>query len=92
MSNTTIYIVHHDVQGLTTEQQTAAQQAAQASSERYAAQGKAVRFVCTVYVPDKAQAMSLFVTDDVAIVRDLHEAAGLSFTRIVEGAALAPGL
>jgi hypothetical protein len=76
--------------GITLEQLAAAQQAAIATSQRFTADGRPVRYIRSTWVPSESHVMSLFEADNPQVVRDVNEAAGFPFTRIVEAMDLTP--
>jgi len=86
----TIYITECHLPGVTVDQFTATQQAALASSERYTAVGKVVRYLRSICIPGDGQILCVFEANNPTHVRDVNEAAGLPFTRIVEALELIP--
>ena len=86
----TIYIADRDLPGVTLEQLAAAQKAAIATSQRFTAEGKPVRYVRTAWVPSESHVMCMFEAQDPQAVRDVNEAAGIPFTRILEAMDLTP--
>ena len=64
--------------------------AAIASSQKSTTAGNPVRYVRSTFVPGEARCMCLFEAGSAAAVRDVNEAAGLPFTRIVEALDLTP--
>ena len=85
-----ISMVDRDLPGITMEQLAAAQQAAIATTEQFAAEGKDVRYLRSVYVPSEAHCMCLFEAPDSATVRAVNETAQIPFTRITEAMDLTP--
>ena len=85
-----IYMVERELPGITNEQLAGAQQAAIASSQKATTSGNPVRYVRSTFVPGEARCMCLFEASSAAAVRDVNEAAGLPFTRIVEAMDLTP--
>lgn len=86
----TIYITERHLPGVTLHQFRTTQQAALASSERYTAAGKVVHYLRSICIPGDDQILCLFEANDPTHVRDVNEAAGLPFTRIVEALELIP--
>ena len=84
------YIVDRDLPGVTLEQLAAAQQAAIETSERFTEEGKPVRYIRTAWVPSESHVMCMFQSENGQLVRDVNEAAGIPFTRIVEAMDLTP--
>jgi len=85
-----IYMVERELPGITNEGLAGAQQAAIASSQKSTTAGNPVRYVRSTFVPGEARCMCLFEASSAAAVRDVNEAAGLPFTRIVEALDLTP--
>ena len=85
-----IYMVERELPGITNEGLAGAQQAAIASSQKSTTAGNPVRYVRSTFVPGEARCMCLFEASSAAAVRDVNEAAGLPFTRIVEAMDLTP--
>lgn len=79
-----IYITERNLPGTTTEQIEAIQKADKEMSKRFSAEGKRVRYLRSSWVPSEAHMHCLFEAPSAQLVRDLNEAAGLSFTRIIE--------
>lgn len=85
-----VYMVDRDLPGITPEQLAKAQQAAIAASERSTAAGKEVRYLRNTFVPDESRCMCLFEAPNRQFVKEVNEAAGIPFTRIVEALDLTP--
>jgi hypothetical protein len=85
-----IYIADRDLPGVTLEQLAAAQKAAIETSQRFTEEGKPVRYVRTAWVPSESHVMCMFEAEDAQAVRDVNEAAGIPFTRILEAMDLTP--
>ena len=85
-----VYMVERDLPGITLEQLGGAQKAAIDTSQRFTAEGKAVRYIRSTYVPGEAKAMCLFEAPNAQRVKDVNEAAQIPFTRIVEALDLTP--
>jgi hypothetical protein len=85
-----IYMVERELPGITNEGLAGAQQAAIASSQKSTTAGNPVRYVRSTFVPGEARCMCLFEASTADAVRDVNEAAGLPFTRIVEAMDLTP--
>ena len=85
-----IYMVERELPGITNEGLAGAQQAAIASSQKSTTAGNPVRYVRSTFVPGEARCMCLFEASSAAAVRDVNEAAGLPFSRIVEALDLTP--
>jgi hypothetical protein len=85
-----IYLVDRVLPGVTLEQLAAAQKAAIETSQRFTEEGKPVRYVRTAWVPSEAHVMCMFEAETGQSVRDVNEAAGIPFTRILEAMDLTP--
>jgi len=85
-----LYMVERELPGITNEGLAGAQQAAIASSQKSTTAGNPVRYVRSTFVPGEARCMCLFEASTADAVRDVNEAAGLPFTRIVEAMDLTP--
>lgn len=85
-----VYMVERDLPGITLEQLAGAQKAAIQTSAEFSAQGKAVRYIRSTYVPGEARVMCLFEAPDAQRVKEVNEAAQIPFTRIVEALDLTP--
>ena len=84
------YLVDRDLPGITIEQLAAAQKAAIETSQRFTQEGMAVRYIRTAWVPSESHVMCMFEAETGQSVRDVNEAAGIPFTRIVEAMDLTP--
>ena len=85
-----VYIADRDLPGVTLEQLAAAQKAAIETSQRFTEEGNPVRYIRTAWVPSESHVMCMFEARDAQLVRDVNEAAGISFTRILEALDLTP--
>lgn len=85
-----IYMADRHLPGTTLEWLLAAQNAAIMTSRRFTHAGRPVRFIRTSWVPSEGHVMCLFEADNPQSVRDVNEAAGFPFTRIVEAIDLTP--
>lgn len=85
-----IYMVERELPGITNEGLAGAQQAAIAGAQKSTTGGTPVRYVRSTFVPGEARCMCLFEAGSAAAVRDVNEAAGLPFSRIVEAMDLTP--
>ena len=84
------YLVDRDLPGVTLEQLAAAQKAAIETSQRFSEAGKPVRYIRTAWVPSESHVMCMFEAENGQLVRDVNEAAGIPFTRILEVMDLLP--
>jgi len=85
-----VYMVERSLPGITMEALAGAQRAAIATSERLSAAGAPVRYLRSTFLPEEGRCLCLFEAGDPARVREVNEAAGLPFSRIVEALDLAP--
>jgi uncharacterized protein DUF4242 len=85
-----VYMADRHLPGVTLEQLIEAQKAAIQTSRRFTAHGRRVCYIRGVWVLGEAHVMCLFEADSPQIVRDVNEAAGIPFTRIVEALDLSP--
>ena len=85
-----MYLVDRDLPGITIVQLVATQRAEIETSQRFAAQGKRVRYIRSTFVPGESRCMCLFEASDAGVVQALNEAAQIPFTRIVEAVDLTP--
>lgn len=84
------YLVDRDLPGVTLEQLASAQKAAIETSERFTEEGKPVRYIRTAWVPSESHVMCMFQAENGQLVRDVNEAAGIPFVRILEAMDLTP--
>ena len=84
------YLVDRDLPGVTLEQLAAAQKAAIETSQRFTEEGNPVRYVRTAWVPSESYVMCMFEAENGQAVRDVNEAAGIPFTRILDAMDLTP--
>ena len=85
-----VYMVERDLKGITMPQLVGAQQAAINTSRRFTADGTAVRYIRSTFVPGEARCMCLFDATSAEDVKKVNEAAQLPFVRIVEALDLTP--
>ena len=85
-----IYLVVRNLPAVTLEQLAAAQKAAIETSKRFTEEGNPVRYVRTAWVPSESHVMCMFEAEDALAVRDVNEAAGIPFKRILEAMDLTP--
>ena len=85
-----VYMVERDLTGITMPQLAGAQQAAIDTSRRFTADGTAVRYIRSTFVPGESRCMCLFDAASAEHVRAVNDAAQLPYTRIVEALDLTP--
>ncbi len=79
-----VFMVDRNLPGMTREQLAGAQQAAIETSQQFAKQGKPVRYIRSMFLPEEARCMCLFEAPNAKHVKEVNEAAKLPFTRIVQ--------
>ena len=85
-----VYMVERDLPGISNDELKNAQRAAIASAQKSTTDSTPVRYIRSTFVPGEARCMCLFEAQSPDAVRDVNEAAGLPFTRIVEALDLTP--
>ena len=85
-----VYMVERDLPGVTLEQLAAAQKRAIQVGMDLTAQGKAVRYIRSMFVPGEHKCMCLFEAPNQEHVREANERAEIPFTRIVPAEDLTP--
>lgn len=79
-----VFMVERSLPGISSTQLAGAQQAAIQTSEQFSQQGTPVRYLRSTFVPAEDRCLCLFEAPSQETVRQVNEAAGLPFTRIVE--------
>ncbi len=79
-----MYMADRDLPGITLEQLAALQKVAIEMSQRFTSEGKSMRYIRNTFVPSESHCMTLFEAPNAKLVQELNEAAGISFTRIIE--------
>lgn len=85
-----IFMVDRYLPGATAEQLAAAQRAAIETGERFRTRDRPVRYIRSTFLPGEQRCMCLFEAPAADLVREVNEAAGLPFSRIVEALDLTP--
>jgi len=85
-----VYMVERNLPGIQMDQLAAAQKAAIETSNKFTAEGKAVRYIRTTFVPGESHCMCLFEAGNPELVREVNETAQIPFTRVVEALDLTP--
>ena len=85
-----VYMVDRDLPGITMEQLGAAQKAAIETSQKFTAEGKAVRYIRSTYVPGDDNVRCLFEASNAELVKEVNDAASIPYTRAVEAMDLTP--
>ncbi len=84
-----VFMVERDLRGISMEALAAAQGAAIAQAGSSTAQGTPVRYLRSVFTPTDGRCCCLFDAATEGAVRQVNDAAGLPYTRIVEAMDLA---
>jgi len=85
-----VYLVERNMPGVTTDQLAAAQKRAIKSGIDLTAEGRAVRYIRSTFIPDEQKCMCLFEAPNPENVREANERAEIPFTRIVLAEDLTP--
>ncbi|OFV99173.1 MAG: hypothetical protein A3H28_01510 [Acidobacteria bacterium RIFCSPLOWO2_02_FULL_61_28] len=85
-----IYMVDRNLPGISQEQLAGAQKAAIETSRQFTAQGKNVRYIRSMFLPEEARCMCLFEAPNPQLVKEVNDAAKLPYTRVVEAKDLTP--
>jgi len=86
----TIYMADRNLPGITLEQLGAAQRAAIETSLRFSQEGKPVRYIRSMFVPEEGHVMCLFEAGSAELVAQVNTAAQIPFTRVIEAMDLSP--
>jgi len=84
------FLVDRDLPGMTRDQLAAAHRAATETARRYRAEGKPVRYLRSLFLPDAARCLCLFEALDAECVRSLNDDAQIPFTSVTEALELSP--
>lgn len=85
-----VFMADRELPGITLPQLADAQRAAIETSRRFTSEGKPVEYLRSMYVPGESHCMCLFEAPNAERVKEVNEAAGIPFTRIVEAHDLSP--
>ena len=85
-----VFMVDRDLPGISMEQLGAAQKAAIETSQKFTAEGKAVRYIRSTYVPGDDNVRCLFEASSAELVKEVNDAASIPYTRVVEAMDLTP--
>jgi hypothetical protein len=85
-----VYLVERNLPGVTMDQLAAAQKRAIKSGIDLTAEGKAVRYIRSTFIPDEQRCMCLFEAPNPENVREANERAKIPFIRIVPAEDLTP--
>ena len=84
------YLVDRDLPGITRDQLAAAYRAATETARRFTAEGRPVRYLRSLFLPQEARCLCLFEALDAESVRSLNDTAQIPFTSISEALELSP--
>lgn len=85
-----VYLVERNLPGISMEELAAAQKKAIQAGKELTAEGQAVRYIRSAFVPGENRCMCLFEAPNPENVRIANERAQIPFTRIVPAADLSP--
>ena len=85
-----VYMVERDLPGVTMEQLAEAQKKAIQTGKDMTSEGRAVRYIRSMFVPDEDRCLCLFEAPNPEHVAEANERAQIPFTRIVPAADLTP--
>jgi hypothetical protein len=85
-----VFMVDRELPGITAEQLSGAQKAAIDACKQMTADGKAVRYIRTTFVPGESHCMCLFEAANEHLVREANDKAKLRYKRIVPAMDLTP--
>ena len=86
----TTFLVDRDLPGMTRDQLAAARRAAAETARRFTAEGKPVRYIRSLFLPQEARCLCLFEANDAECVRSLNDTAQIPFTSVTEALELSP--
>jgi hypothetical protein len=85
-----VFMVERSLKGIPMNDLAKAQQAAIATSRDFTADGMAVRYIRSTFVPSTGACMCLFEANEATHVKQVNERAGIPFDRITEALDLTP--
>lgn len=85
-----VYMVERDLPGISMEQLAEAQKRAIQTGKDMTSEGRAVRYIRSMFVPDEDRCLCLFEAPNPENVAEANERAQIPFTRIVPAADLTP--
>jgi hypothetical protein len=85
-----VYLVERSMPGVTIDQLAAAQKRAIQVGIDLTAEGRAVRYIRSTFIPGEHKCMCLFEAPNSENVREANERAEIPFTRIVAAEDLTP--
>jgi hypothetical protein len=85
-----VYVVDRRLPGITEQALAEAQRSAIRTALELTRAGKPVEYIRSSFLPESAECRCLFRAADIASVRELNDAAGLPYERIVPALDLSP--
>jgi hypothetical protein len=85
-----VYMVERVLPGLKMDQLAEAQKRAIQAGKELTAEGKTVKYIRSMFVPNEGRCMCLFEASNPDLVREANERAKVPFTRIVPAEDLSP--
>ena len=79
-----LFVVERDLSNTSPERLRLEQRSVGAACMRLKAQGRRVRFISSAVVPADGNALDLFGADNAELVKEVHSAAGVQYSRIRE--------
>jgi hypothetical protein len=79
-----VYMVERSLPGISSEQLADAQQAAIRTADQFSRQGTPVRYLRSTFIPAESRCFCLFEASSDEAVKQVNDAAGLPYSRIVE--------
>ena len=85
-----VFMVERDLKGISMENLGGAQKAAISMAQKMTAAGTDIRYIRSTFAPDDGRCMCLFDADSDTDVKQLNDAAGLPYSRVVAALDLTP--
>lgn len=85
-----LYLVEHDLQGLSPAQLASVHRALGEAVRREAARGSQIRYVQRIYAPDEHRCLCLFEAAGAEVVRSVNDIAQFPLVRVVAVLSSAP--
>jgi Nickel responsive protein SCO4226-like len=79
-----LFLVEHDLRGLSCQQQSSAHQALGEAARRVARRGSCIRYVQRILIPEESRCLCLFEAAGAALVRKVNDIAQFPLARVVE--------
>jgi Protein of unknown function (DUF4242) len=85
------YVVERYLPGITIQQLAALQQAVLERSWSLTEGGHAIHYLRSVFLPGESRCLCLFRAEDAALTREVNDAAGFTYIRILNALDCLPG-